>query len=368
MATTLALRGVVKYYGRVLGVGPLSLNVPAGVFVSLLGPSGCGKSTTLRLIVGLEALTAGSLLMDGTEISTTPIHRRDIGLVFQHYALFPHLTVFENVAFGLRYRGVSAEDRAARVRAVLDLVRLPGLESRYPQELSGGQQQRVALARALVIQPRLLLLDEPLSNLDQALRQQMQSELKRIQSEVGITTVYVTHDQTEALALSDRIAVIFRGHLHQYGTADDIYERPATAEVAQFIGETNLFPGRLETGAAHQRYVTSGGLVLALVPGSGPAGVLLIRPHRVRLVGLDHRDDGVNVLPARVERLVFGGDLLRATVRLDSGTLIQLSKHNTTEAQQQLRQAQIRIQMHPTDLRLVPMKGDGPRAGAGQHA
>ena len=291
--------------------------------------------------------------MDGAEIGATPTHRRDIGLVFQHYALFPHLTVFENVAFGLRYRGVVGDDRAGRVRAVLDLVHLPGLDDRYPHELSGGQQQRVALARALVIQPRLLLLDEPLSSLDHALRQQMQSELKRIQSQVGITTVYVTHDQTEALALSDLIAVIFRGRLHQYGTAEDIYERPASAEVAQFI--------------APRRYVTRDGLVLTLEPGPGLAGVLSIRPHRVRLVGLDHRDDSVNVVPARVERLVFGGDLLRAAVRLGSGTLVQLSKHNTTEAQQLLRQPEIKIQLHPGDLRLVPVSGDGAFAGARTH-
>src|SRR5205807_3754257 len=367
MATTLALRDVVKFYGRILGVGPLSLDVPAGAFVSLLGPSGCGKSTTLRLIVGLEAPNTGSILMDGAEIGATPTHRRDIGLVFQHYALFPHLTVFENVAFGLRYRGVVGDDRAGRVRAVLDLVHLPGLDDRYPHELSGGQQQRVALARALVIQPRLLLLDEPLSSLDHALRQQMQSELKRIQSQVGITTVYVTHDQTEALALSDLIAVIFRGRLHQYGTAEDIYERPASAEVAQFIGETNLFPGRLEPGAAPRRYVTRDGLVLTLEPGPGLAGVLSIRPHRVRLVGLDHRDDSVNVVPARVERPGFGGDLLRAAVRLGSGTLVQLSKHNTTEAQQLLRQPEIKIQLHPGDLRLVPVSGDGAFAGARTH-
>src|SRR5437588_8752504 len=218
MATTLALRDVVKFYGRILGVGPLSLDVPAGAFVSLLGPSGCGKSTTLRLIVGLEAPNTGSILMDGAEIGATPTHRRDIGLVFQHYALFPHLTVFENVAFGLRYRGVVGDDRAGRVRAVLDLVHLPGLDDRYPHELSGGQQQRVALARALVIEPRLLLLDEPLANLDRRLREQLRGELRDLQRRTGVTTLLVTHGQEEALALADRAGGMAPGRVLAGGT------------------------------------------------------------------------------------------------------------------------------------------------------
>ena len=215
-AAQLDLQDLTKCYGPVLGVGPINLTVKPGEFVSLVGPSGCGKTTTLRLIAGLEQATSGTLRINGVVVNDTPTHRRNIGLVFQNYALFPHLSLFDNVAFGLRYRNVHGSEMEDRVESVLKLVNLQGLEKRMPRQLSGGQQQRVALARAIVISPSILLFDEPLSNLDMALRQRMQEEIKRVQREVGITAVYVTHDQNEAMALSDRVAILFGGHLHQY--------------------------------------------------------------------------------------------------------------------------------------------------------
>ncbi|MBI4277543.1 MAG: ABC transporter ATP-binding protein [Armatimonadetes bacterium] len=357
MAATLELVEVSKYYGQVLGVGPVTLSVEPGEFVSLLGPSGCGKSTTLRLIAGLERPTAGAIRIDGEVVNDLPAYRRNIGLVFQNYALFPHLSVFDNVAFGLRYRNVTGDEAHRRGGEALRLVNLEGLEDRLPRQLSGGQQQRVALARAVVINPRILLLDEPLSNLDLALRQRMQGEIKRIQREVGITTVYVTHDQTEAFALSDRIAVLFGGRLHQFAKPDELYEQPATPEVADFIGETNYLQGRVETAAGARVFVTDHGTRLVLPPDAGAAAAgpvrLAVRPHRVRVVD-GTAAAGVNVFDARVERVVFAGDALRATARLSAGDTIQLTTHNLPETRTALQRGAVRVQIRPEDLQFFP--------------
>jgi ABC-type Fe3+/spermidine/putrescine transport system ATPase subunit len=234
------LRGLTKRFDDVVAVDSVDLHVAAGEFLSLLGPSGCGKTTTLRLIAGFEQPDEGSVLIGGDDVSRLPPYRRDVNTVFQSYALFPHLRVLDNVAYGLKQRGLSKAQRHDRARAMLDLVRLPEVEGRKPKQLSGGQQQRVALARALVMEPKVLLLDEPLGALDLKVRRQLQIELKRIQETVGVTFVYVTHDQEEALAMSDRVAVMSAGVIEQVGTPREIYDSPSSPFVADFIGETNF--------------------------------------------------------------------------------------------------------------------------------
>ena len=234
------LRGLTKRFDDVVAVDSVDLQVAAGEFVSLLGPSGCGKTTTLRLIAGFEQPDEGSVLIGGDDVSRLPPYRRDVNTVFQSYALFPHLRVLDNVAYGLKQRGLSKAQRHDRARAMLELVRLPEVEGRKPKQLSGGQQQRVALARALVMEPKVLLLDEPLGALDLKVRRQLQIELKRIQETVGVTFVYVTHDQEEALAMSDRVAVMSAGVIEQVGTPREIYDSPSSPFVADFIGETNF--------------------------------------------------------------------------------------------------------------------------------
>jgi spermidine/putrescine transport system ATP-binding protein len=239
------LERVTKRFHEVVAVDDLSLEIEHGSFFSMLGPSGCGKTTTLRMIGGFEEPTAGSVFLGDADVTGLPPFKRDVNTVFQSYALFPHLTVFENVAFGLRRKRVASDDVRRRVGEMLELVELPGYERRRPSQLSGGQQQRVALARALINQPRVLLLDEPLGALDLKLRKQMQIELKRIQTEVGITFIYVTHDQEEAMTMSDRIAVMRAGRIEQLGTPEELYERPHTAFVAGFLGVSNLLDGEV---------------------------------------------------------------------------------------------------------------------------
>src|SRR3954447_6536716 len=236
----LALQGVTKHFADVLAVRGIDLAVGRGEFVSLLGPSGCGKTTTLRLIAGFEQPDEGTIRIGGEDVQGLPAYRRDVNTVFQSYALFPHLSVLENVAYGLRHRGMTRVAREEQARRMLGLVRLEGVEKRKPTQLSGGQQQRVALARALVMNPKVLLLDEPLGALDLAVRKQLQIELKTIQADIGVTFIYVTHDQEEALALSDRVAVMNAGRIEQVDTPGTIYDRPATEFVAGFIGETNF--------------------------------------------------------------------------------------------------------------------------------
>jgi ABC-type Fe3+/spermidine/putrescine transport system ATPase subunit len=234
------LRGLTKRFDDVVAVDSVDLHVAAGEFLSLLGPSGCGKTTTLRLIAGFERPDEGSILIGGEDVARLPPYRRDVNTVFQSYALFPHLKVLDNVAYGLKQRGLTKAQRHERARAMLELVRLPEVEARKPKQLSGGQQQRVALARALVMEPKVLLLDEPLGALDLKVRRQLQIELKRIQETVGVTFVYVTHDQEEALAMSDRVAVMSAGLIEQVGTPREIYDSPSSPFVADFIGETNF--------------------------------------------------------------------------------------------------------------------------------
>jgi spermidine/putrescine transport system ATP-binding protein len=310
------LKGCTREYGAVRAVDALDLTVYEGEFLSLLGPSGCGKTTTLNLIAGFVEPTAGRVLVDGDDVTGRPAHLRGLGVVFQSYALFPHLSVRENVAFGLRERRVAAGEIERRVDDALELVRLDRRGRQRPAELSGGMQQRVALARALVYRPRVVLLDEPLAALDKKLRQEMRDELRAIQRSVGITTVFVTHDQAEALGLSDRIAVMSRGRVEQLGAPREIYEHPATRFVADFIGASTVLCGR---AVAADRIAVGAGSTLQVAGGpalrAGAEVEVAIRPERVRLAP----GPGDNVLDARIEGLVYQGAQTEVTARLHDG-------------------------------------------------
>jgi spermidine/putrescine ABC transporter ATP-binding subunit len=320
-SASIRLEGVDKSYdGIVNAVDRVSLDIGAGEFFSLLGPSGCGKTTTLRLVAGLESVDHGRILVGGRDITGTPTHKRNMSMVFQSYALFPHRTVAENVAFGLRMRGVARHERDARVREVLDLVALTGLEHRRPGQLSGGQQQRVALARAIVVRPPVLLCDEPLGALDRKLRQQMQFELKQLQKRLGVTLLLVTHDQEEALAMSDRMAVMNNGRLEQIGTPAAIYDRPASRFVADFIGEINLIEGSFADG----RFAAADGLDLPVPAGAAAAGgtvTLGLRPEKVRVTA-----PGAGLVPGRLETVNYLGSqvLLRVGFGAGRGMLVKL--------------------------------------------
>jgi spermidine/putrescine transport system ATP-binding protein len=309
------LKDVTKQFDDVRAVDNISLEIEHGSFFALLGPSGCGKTTTLRMIGGFEEPTAGTIYLGEEPVTGKPPYKRDVNTVFQSYALFPHLTIFENVAFGLRRRGVRGSDVKGRVTEILRLVGLAGLERRKPRQLSGGQQQRVALARALVNKPRVLLLDEPLGALDLKLRKQMQLELKAIQHDVGITFIHVTHDQEEAMTMADRIAVMNEGHVEQLGSPEELYERPATAFVAGFLGVSNLLSGVVEGHDAVR--LADGTLVQAQVDGkSGPvaAGV---RPEKITL----GEGGGQNRLPGKVTETAYIGVATQVVVDTPAGTV-----------------------------------------------
>jgi iron(III) transport system ATP-binding protein len=326
------IENLSKHYagGQLAAVQSLNLDIADNRFVTLLGPSGCGKTTTLRLIAGYLKPDTGTIRVNETIVSSpdgvTPPDRRGMGMVFQNYAVWPHKTVFENVSFGLMIRRLPAQQIRDKVMAMLDLVGLQGLDARLPSQLSGGQQQRVALARSLVVEPGILLLDEPLSNLDAKLRERMRSELKQIQRRTGITFVYVTHDQAEALALSDEIAVMHLGVLQQYGSPRDIYSRPTNRVVADFMGQVNFVPARVVDG----RSVTiEGGPTLAVdVPTSlavGAAVDLAVRPENIRLVG---SGNGAS-LPGRVAELTFIGNMNEYIVATETEGRLRVQTHPT---------------------------------------
>ncbi|UOE43652.1 ABC transporter ATP-binding protein [Agromyces larvae] len=310
---------VVKDYGSGPVLHDFTLEIEAGEFVSLLGPSGCGKTTALRVLAGLETATDGVVRIGGEDVSRVPTNRRDLGMVFQSYSLFPHLTVLGNTLFGLRMRRVAKADARARALDALELVGLGHLADRYPHQLSGGQQQRVALARAIVTEPRVLLLDEPLSALDAKVRVQLRDEIRRIQLRLGITTVFVTHDQEEALAVSDRIAVMDRGGIEQVGTPEELYLRPASPIVAAFVGLSSLVPATISGGFAE--------LFGTRVPvlGDAPDGSaeVFVRPENVRLAG----DDGI---AATVQESTFLGSFRRTLVTTADGTALRL-QHDADE-------------------------------------
>jgi putative spermidine/putrescine transport system ATP-binding protein len=302
-------------------VHALDLDIVPGEFLTLLGPSGSGKTTTLMMLAGFEAPSAGRIVIDGRDMARVPPHRRDLGVVFQNYALFPHMSVADNVAFPLSVRGLARADRRARVADALAMVRLSGFESRRPGELSGGQQQRVALARALVFRPAIVLMDEPLGALDRQLREQMQSEIRALHDQLGITVVYVTHDQGEALTMSDRIAVFHRGRIQQLATPRVLYETPANAFVARFIGENNFLPVEvlaLSAGLASVRL--PGGQVVEASPGEvlrpGHRGWLAVRPERIAIAAARAEDLSPSALSGRISETVYLGDAVRVRVAL----------------------------------------------------
>ena len=324
---------LVKRFADVTAVAGINLSMPSGEFFSLLGPSGCGKTTTLRLIAGFERPDEGQILLDGVDMVQTPPHKRNVNTVFQNYALFPHLTVAENVAFGLRYKDVSKQEAKTRVGDALELVRLKGLERRRPSQLSGGQQQRVALARALILNPAVLLLDEPLGALDAKLRKALQIELKALQEEIGITFVYVTHDQEEALTMSDRLAVMSNGRVEQLGTPSDVYEEPTTAYVADFLGVSNLMDANVTGTGADGATVRVGEFDLVAAQGDTDArgeAKIVIRPERVHLEPAG--TTGQNRVPGMVERVVYVGSIMQVIVHLAPGQTVQAWVQNQGEA------------------------------------
>ncbi len=307
------LRDLTKRFGDVAAVDAVTLDIRAGEFFSLLGPSGCGKTTLLRMIGGFELPTAGSIRIHGADVTGTPPFGRPVNMVFQHYALFPHLSVGENVAFGMRYHGVARGDEPRRVAAALALVQLSGYEARRPDQLSGGQRQRVALARALALEPKVLLLDEPLGALDQKLRKEVQVQLKQLQRSLGITFVFVTHDQEEALTMSDRIAVMNRGRVEQLDEAARVFERPATEFVANFMGASNFFDAFVRGGDAASFIVELPGGAAARLPREGRAWNagerlrLVVRPEKLDLRTHDLSTRGVPSVPVTVEDRVYQG-------------------------------------------------------------
>jgi putative spermidine/putrescine transport system ATP-binding protein len=306
----LKLTGITKRFDKSVAVDDLSLSIEHGEFVCLLGPSGCGKTTTLRMIAGFETANSGTIELDGMDITRLPPQKRDIGLVFQSYALFPHKTAAENVGFGLKMRKLPRADIDSQVKKALELVRLGHVADRYPRQMSGGQQQRVALARALAIRPRLLLMDEPLSNLDAKLRDEMREEIRRIQKEVGITAIFVTHDQAEALALADRIAVMSEGRLMQIADPTSIYESPANATVDQFIGQVNALQGSVANIDGPVVHVAiAGGRYISGFDRQIPAGtpVLAMVKHERVFLSRQQPAAGENIFPCQVEGRTYLG-------------------------------------------------------------
>jgi spermidine/putrescine transport system ATP-binding protein len=329
---------VTKAFGDVLAVDHIDLEVQDGEFFSLLGPSGCGKTTTLRMIGGFEQPTSGHIELQGTDVTWLPPYRRNVNTVFQSYALFPHLTIFENVAFGLRRKGTKGPEIKARVSEMLKLVELPGFERRKPNQISGGQAQRVALARALINRPAVLLLDEPLGALDLKLRKQMQVELKRIQDEVGITFVYVTHDQEEAMTMSDRIAVMSGGRFEQLGDPESLYEHPTTRFVAGFLGVSNLLPGEA-VGVGNVYAIVrladdSQVRVPSSLVGSLRQLAVGIRPEKIRLTASDGElpSEGANVLRGVIRDASYIGVSTQYIVEARGGTQVSVYEQNVERA------------------------------------
>jgi spermidine/putrescine transport system ATP-binding protein len=330
MPGEVSLVDLVKKFSEVTAVAGINVDMPSGEFFSMLGPSGCGKTTTLRMIAGFEQPTSGRILLDGNDMAFTPPHRRNVNTVFQNYALFPHLNVFDNVAFGLRRQRVGKQELRRRVAEALELVQLNGFEKRKPGQMSGGQQQRVALARALVLKPAVLLLDEPLGALDAKLRKALQIELKALQQQVGITFVYVTHDQEEALTMSDRIAVMADGRVEQIGPPQEVYEAPTTTFVADFLGVSNLMTVTAQGESNGRCKVALGEFELQAANGeiSTAGGTrMVIRPERVHLE--PHASTGPNRVPAMVERVVYLGNANQVIVSLAHGERIQALVQNT---------------------------------------
>ena len=365
-AGAVELRQVTKRFGPVTALHDVSFTAGDGEFVAFLGPSGCGKTTLLRIIAGFEDPSGGSVLIRGQHVDRLPPYSRDIGMVFQQYALFPHKSVFKNIEFGLRYRsGLPGARRGELVTEALALVRMPGYEARRPHQLSGGEQQRIALARALVTRPALLLLDEPLSNLDAKLRAEMRVELKQIHQAVGITFIFVTHDREEALSLSDRVVVMRAGHIEQVGSPRDVYERPVSEHVARFMGHSNLLDARVEsvgTDTVGLRLMTG-----ELVPAPGGAGaaagsrvMLMVRPEGVRFAPSPSAGaTSMASLGGAVTGVSYQGSVLNVTVRLHDKTTLRAEVQNA-EAPRLEPGQEVQVTFAPDALWVIPRGPEGP--------
>ena len=321
MSHAVIIKNAIKRYGDFQAVNGISLNIAQGEFFTLLGPSGCGKTTLLRMIAGFNTVDGGEICFDDRVINTVPAHKRDIGMVFQNYAIFPHLNVTENVAYGLKARKVPASEIGPRVQKALQMVQIDHLATRKPNELSGGQQQRVALARAFVIEPGVLLMDEPLSNLDAKLRVQMRTTIKKLQRDLGITTVYVTHDQEEALAISDRIAVMKEGNIMQVGAPEEIYRKPANPFVANFIGVSNFIDCEVAASGGKGTVKIEGKYSFEMPVNQSYSGeaILSARPEQLFL-----RESGI---PGIITLALFLGDFVQYEIRLENGQIIELNEY-----------------------------------------
>jgi spermidine/putrescine transport system ATP-binding protein len=357
------LSKLTKEFADVTAVDAIDLRVPAGEFFSLLGPSGCGKTTTLRMIAGFEQPTSGQILLDGTDVAYTPPHQRNVNTVFQNYALFPHLDVYDNIAFGLKRAKRPKAEIRERVGKALELVQLTGYERRKSSQLSGGQQQRVALARALVLNPAVLLLDEPLGALDAKLRKALQIELKSLQQEVGITFLYVTHDQEEALTMSDRLAVMNGGHIEQVGAPQDVYEDPETLFVADFLGVSNLMEAQIVNTARTACRVAVDGYELETrgteLDVTGEAKIV-IRPERIELEP-HGSPSGANRIPGMVERVVYVGSAIQVMVRAATGESLQALVQNTGGGNPYEQGTPVQLHLPVEALRVLPSGiGDAP--------
>ena len=351
------LRRVTKRFDSFTAVHEVSLEIQRGEFLTLLGPSGCGKTTLLRMISGFEQPTEGTVWLDGQDVTQLPPYRRNVNQVFQSYALFPHLTVFENIAFGLRMKGDDRQQVAEKVQRGIELVSLQGKEEQKPSALSGGQKQRVALARAVVCEPKVLLLDEPLSALDAKLRRQMQIELKQLQRRLGITFVFVTHDQEEALTMSDRIAVVAEGRIEQLGTADEIYHQPQSRFVAEFIGDANLVPGQVVAVAGNRVAVRiAGDITLQVAAPALPAGVgtveISFRPEKIHLS--HEAGPAENTFGAEVVEEIFRGQTDELRIRTSGGLEMTAVVANESQTQHAFHKGdRVYCHLHPEDIVLV---------------
>lgn len=357
-ALPITIRDATKAYGRIFALDNIDLDVRSGEFLTLLGPSGSGKTTLLMVLAGFTRPDYGSIRFGEREIVRTPPHKRDLGMVFQNYALFPHMTVAANVAFPLKLRGVAKPETALRVEQALETVQLGGYGDRRIDQLSGGQRQRVALARAIVFEPRILLMDEPLSALDKKLREQMQIELRRLHDKLGMTTVYVTHDQREALTMSDRIAVINHGRVMQLGTPNEIYERPANRFVADFIGESTFLPVSVQSGVAS---FAGRALKVPQLPRGHDDLLLMLRPERLHLVtdGEELPDDAVNAFPAQVREMVYQGDSFLMYTALEDGTEVAVRGMTRRDMVSKLPAIgdAVQLALHSDDTVLVTAEG-----------
>jgi spermidine/putrescine transport system ATP-binding protein len=351
-----SIRKLVKRFGTMTAVDGIDLEVPRGAFVTFLGPSGCGKTTTLRMIGGFEHPDSGQILIKGEDMGNRPPHRRDTSMVFQNYALFPHMSVADNIGFGLKERKRPRAEIRQRVQEMLELVELPDRGKRKPRQLSGGQQQRIALARSLIVEPTVLLLDEPLGALDLKLRKQMQIELKRIQQQVGITFIYVTHDQEEALTMSDRIVVMNNGHVEQEGSAEEIFEKPRTRFVANFMGAENILDAEAVDGDGASARLRIGKTGEITVPGALPVGTrsaaVVVRPEKVRL-------DAGEGWRGRVTERVYKGSTMSYLIALDDGTEIHADVAHDDASHRHNVGDEVTIGFRPEDLVVIPDQAKG---------